>query len=217
MRAVEFAATERWTAMAEEMVGLGYWRLDADTRAIQWSANMYRIFGFDPSAPPTLEEAMSRIHPADSEAVNITLEQALIGSDGPTRSRLVMPDGSVRFIEGRNGVERDAAGRVVAVFGTTLDVTDRTLAESKVIESERRYRLLTDNATDIIFSLKPDGAVIFVSPAISRILGHDPADPDTLLARLGGTPGELSTRLLILELAGDIERLPGGMVQRVTK
>lgn len=53
--------------------------------------------------------------------------------------------------------------------------------------------------------------------ALLAALGHDPADPDTLLARLGSTPGELSTRLLMLELAGDIERLPGGMVQRVTK
>lgn len=53
--------------------------------------------------------------------------------------------------------------------------------------------------------------------ALLAALGHDPADPDTLLARLGGTPGELSTRLLMLELAGSIERLPGGMVQRVMK
>lgn len=46
-------------------------------------------------------------------------------------------------------------------------------------------------------------------------LGHDPVEPDILLARLGWSPGELSARLLMLELAGRVERLPGGLVQRI--
>jgi len=51
--------------------------------------------------------------------------------------------------------------------------------------------------------------------ALLAALGHDPVEPDALLARVGGTPGELGTRLLLLELAGQLERLPGGLVQRV--
>jgi DNA processing protein len=46
-------------------------------------------------------------------------------------------------------------------------------------------------------------------------LGHDPVEPDVLQARLGWSPGELSARLLVLELAGRVERLPGGLVQRI--
>jgi DNA processing protein len=53
--------------------------------------------------------------------------------------------------------------------------------------------------------------------ALLAALGHDPVEPDTLLATLGGTPGELSTRLLMLELAGMVERLPGGRLQRLVK
>ena len=48
-------------------------------------------------------------------------------------------------------------------------------------------------------------------------LGHDPVEPDALLALVGGTPAELSTRLLMLELAGTIERLPGGHFQRIMR
>jgi DNA processing protein len=53
--------------------------------------------------------------------------------------------------------------------------------------------------------------------ALLAALGHDPVEPDALLAMLGGTPGELGTRLLMLELAGMVERLPGGMFQRLVK
>lgn len=46
-------------------------------------------------------------------------------------------------------------------------------------------------------------------------LGHEPLDVDTLLERTGGTVGQLSMGLLALEMAGMIERLPGGKVQRI--
>jgi DNA processing protein len=48
-------------------------------------------------------------------------------------------------------------------------------------------------------------------------LGHDPVEPDALLARLGWSIGEMSACLLVLEIAGRVERLPGGVVQRVFK
>jgi len=46
-------------------------------------------------------------------------------------------------------------------------------------------------------------------------LGHEPVDIDTLLLRSGSTVGALSLELLALEMAGLLERLPGGKVQRV--
>jgi DNA processing protein len=48
-------------------------------------------------------------------------------------------------------------------------------------------------------------------------IGHDPVDPDLLLDTLGISAATLSSRLLMLELDGMVERLPGGRVQRVVK
>lgn len=53
--------------------------------------------------------------------------------------------------------------------------------------------------------------------ALLDALGHDPVDPDMLQIRLGCPMGELAGRLLVLELAGQVERLPGGLLQRVWK
>lgn len=63
----------------------------------------------------------------------------------------------------------------------------------------------------------PAAAASADDDSLLAALGHDPVDPDTLLALVGGTPGELSTRLLLLELAGTIERLPGGQFQRIVR
>jgi DNA processing protein len=46
-------------------------------------------------------------------------------------------------------------------------------------------------------------------------LGHEARDVDDLLERLGTSIGQLSMGLLALEMAGLIERLPGGKVQRI--
>jgi DNA processing protein len=63
----------------------------------------------------------------------------------------------------------------------------------------------------------PEAASSAGDDSLLAALGHDPVEPDTLLALVGGTPGELSTRLLLLELAGTVERLPGGQFQRVVR
>ncbi|MBC7938156.1 MAG: DNA-protecting protein DprA, partial [Chitinophagaceae bacterium] len=45
-------------------------------------------------------------------------------------------------------------------------------------------------------------------------MGFDPTTLDALMARTGWPPSELSARLLELELAGEVARLPGGLYQR---
>jgi DNA processing protein len=88
---------------------------------------------------------------------------------------------------------------------------------------------LVDSAADVLeaMALSPlarpavataaPAAVSSAEAALLAALGHDPVEPDVLLAAMGGTPGELSSNLLLLELAGMVERLPGGRVQRVVK
>ena len=49
-------------------------------------------------------------------------------------------------------------------------------AERQARDREERFRLITENAGDVIVSLEPDGRMQFVSPAITRVLGWAPAD-----------------------------------------
>lgn len=51
--------------------------------------------------------------------------------------------------------------------------------------------------------------------ALLRLLGFDPASLDALQARSGLPTAELQARLMALELAGHVARLPGGLFQRI--
>lgn len=43
-------------------------------------------------------------------------------------------------------------------------------------ESEAKFRLLAENSTDLIFSVGADGAITWVSPSITPLLGWEPAE-----------------------------------------
>ncbi|KQP80323.1 hypothetical protein ASF57_18255 [Methylobacterium sp. Leaf117] len=67
--------------------------------------------------------------------------------------RADLPDGSVLF--------------------TCSDITQRRASEAAVQDSERRYRLLAENATDIIVWCDLDTTRRYVSPAMTSVLGYD--------------------------------------------
>ena len=86
---------------------------------------------------------LQRLHPEDREAVSKTLAKAL-SSEGTyeTEYRVVLPDGRMRWIASRGGVEFDANGKPVLMRGAALDITTRKQAHAALARSEQRYRSL---------------------------------------------------------------------------
>ena len=65
-------------------------------------------------------------------------------------------------------------GRGAAVSHT--EITRRVLAEKTLRQSEAHYRALIENEVDVVTILKPDGTIMFESPALERILGYTPEE-----------------------------------------
>jgi diguanylate cyclase (GGDEF)-like protein/PAS domain S-box-containing protein len=60
------------------------------------------------------------------------------------------------------------------LFSTWRDVTERHLQAARVAESEQRFRLLAENAADIVLVVK-DGVVDWISPSVERAFGSPPS------------------------------------------
>lgn len=166
----------RWAEMAEELAGVGYWRVDASTTTIAWSPNMARMMGFDHGVPPSLDEAMSRIHPEDRKDADTRLESNLAGKTALTTLRVIWDNGEVRHLEIRNACEFDDAGKVVAILGAAVDITDLVRMQESLAESEQHFRQLADACPDIITQCDMDGKLTYLSPAVTDMLGYEASE-----------------------------------------
>src|SRR6266853_3664222 len=137
---------EAWLAQAQRLSRTGTWVLDGTTRRfLYWSDESYRIWGFDPlQGHPDREDVWGRIHPADRERVWGGVQEALREKrDFLSEFRILLPDGTVKYLEINAHHEFSSLGALLEVICTNVDVTDRKYAQD---EHERLRQLETDLA-----------------------------------------------------------------------
>jgi len=89
---------------------------------------------------------------------------------------MISRDGEWRWVLERGKVvERDSAGDPLRVVGTLLDLTERKYAEIAIEDSEKKFRLLAENSSDIIWTCDPAWNLTFVSPSVEYLLEYSPA------------------------------------------
>jgi PAS domain S-box-containing protein len=163
--------------MAGSLASIGHWRLDMTTYSSVWSNEVFRIHGLQVGAPPPLAQAMDFYHPDDRARVQAVLDEAVAGRrDFAYNARLVRADGLIRHVVAQGQVELNDAGVAIGMFGVFQDVTDRAVAEETLRDSEARFRLITEQASDMITLITVDGTCLFMSPASQTILGLSPAE-----------------------------------------
>jgi PAS domain S-box-containing protein len=115
------------------LTGSSCWRPPSDE--LIWSKEMFRIFAFDPHTTPTVDMVRARIHPEDLTHFNHTVECAVRdGQDFAVEPRLLMPDGSIKYLQVLTHAFRDEQGNVIEFIGAVKDVTERKQTESDLNE-----------------------------------------------------------------------------------
>lgn len=66
----------------------------------------------------------------------------------------------------------EAAGTPLYMIAEMKDITDRKLAEKKILEEHYLYNLISQNTPDLISLADPEGTIHYVSPSIERVLGY---------------------------------------------
>lgn len=112
----------------------------------------------------------------DLELVRSKLDLRKRGISDQYEVRLRRRDGTLMWAEVGGAPIFDAEGEVVGSIGVYNDVTVRREAEQALRDSEARYRVMADNATDLIARSDPHGALLYASPAIETILGYAPVE-----------------------------------------
>lgn len=129
---------------AQRIAGLGSWVLDLRSDALDWSDEIYRIFGLEPQAfGATYTAFLEHVHPQDRERVEQAVQESLSG-DAPydLDHRIVRADGGERIVHERARVERDRAGEPLRMVGTVQDVTETRQVQQELERLNRSLRTL---------------------------------------------------------------------------
>lgn len=163
--------------LAEEIAGLGHWRYDLKTKRLEVSAKMFEIYGLPVVERPSLTTFLDAIHPDEQAAHQARIAERLRTGQAAhnVQNRIVRPTGQERWVSGSSIIVSDGQGDP-AFMGTVRDITDERAAQLALSHSEARYRQLADNASDIIASFDPAGAIVFISPACQAVLGYAPEE-----------------------------------------
>lgn len=142
---------------AQRMACIGSWDLDLLNNKLTWSEEIFRIFEIDREQfEPSYTAFLASIHPEDRDAVNEAYRQSLVTRE-PYRitHRLRMPDGRIKHVLEQCATHYSPDGKSLRSVGTVQDITERTIAENRLVESKSLLRGIIESTTDFIWSVDP--------------------------------------------------------------
>jgi PAS domain S-box len=114
-----------------------------------------------------------RIHPDDRDRVRETVQEAVRQkTDFTTEFRILLPDGTVKYLEGTSHHLFSSEGALLEAMTSTVDVTQRKRTEQALRESERSLRSAIDGIPGLVAILAPNGDLEAVNRQIFEYCGQ---------------------------------------------
>ncbi|WP_229590904.1 PAS domain-containing sensor histidine kinase [Pseudodesulfovibrio sediminis] len=139
------------------------------------SSSVERFFGYtlkEHKLEPLLFKRI--VHPDWREYFDEMWEELNNGIIRPDYElQYVHKSGDVRWVNQRLVLHRDAMGTPVAVEGIATDITARKIAEQALRANEEKFRFLTENITDVIWTLDLDLNFTYTTPSVKEVWGYD--------------------------------------------
>jgi PAS domain S-box-containing protein len=128
----------------ESLAAVGMWQTNDKGEDVYWSDEFYRLHGLKPqSIHPSAELRLSMIHPDDQSTFLREFKQASqVGACYAVEKRLLLHDGSVKWVLSKGEVRRDSRTSVISRIGVIIDITTQKLAELEKSTLERRMYVL---------------------------------------------------------------------------
>ena len=114
-------------ALALDAGGFGTWRWDVATGRVEWDTKLEQLYGLEPGTfDGTFDAYTALLHPDDLEKTLATVQEAMrTKTSYVVDHRVVWPDGSVHWVQGKGRVILDTDGEVAGTIGCTADVSEQ--------------------------------------------------------------------------------------------
>ena len=112
------------------------------------------------AAPHTWLDA---VHPDDRQRIERAFVQQSDVRGHEEEFRIILPDGSIRWILNRSFPALDEAGKACRLAGVAKDITRRKHSDIALHESEKRLQSILDNTTAVMYLKDLEGRYVLVN------------------------------------------------------
>lgn len=156
---------------------IGTWDWNIQTGELIWSERIPGLFGYpEDKLEATYEHFLESVYPDDRqkviEAVNNCVEH---GFEYNIEHRCLWPDGTVRWLLERGDVVRAEDGTPLNMLGVVQDITNRKLAEFRILEKQARlviFNHIIENVADAVITIDCAGNIGSFNPAAEKLFGY---------------------------------------------
>ena len=177
----------------QRLANMGSWVLNLSDQTAEWSENCFTIYGYEAfEFEPTFEHVRKSVHPDDwhiiEEGIDIVFKTK---TNHVSEMRIILPDGTIKWLL-NTIVPMIQDDKIVKLNGINIDITERKIAENKIIELNKKLLKLNSDKDRFI-----------------SILGHDLKNPFNNILGLSEILARDITDLKtedILKIAGNINK-----------
>jgi len=170
----ELRHKEETLKRAQAVAHMGSWQWDIATNELQWSREVFNIYGLDPeTCTPDYSIVTDAMHPDSREEFQAAIEATLKG-EAPFEMdySLVRPDGEVRTVHTKGEVLFDEAGQPLQMLGTVYDITERKKYEAEM----QKLAVITEQSAEGIAVADMKGYITFSNQAWAAMHGYEPQE-----------------------------------------
>ncbi|WP_440947665.1 PAS domain S-box protein [Methanosarcina sp. T3] len=154
---------------AQEMAHIGNWERNFVTGKLNWSDEMYRIFGLKPQeSEVNYGLFLSHLHPDDQDYVDNTVKGALSGKPFSIDHRLILANGEERIANSKGETVFDKENNPVRIRGTTQDITDLRIVEEKI----KTLANIVESSLDAVGTSSLDGIILSWNKGAEQVYGY---------------------------------------------
>lgn len=170
----ELKKAQELLTKAERIAELGSWDWNLQTNELEWSEEIYRLFGLTRLVfGGTYQAFLDSVHPEDRDYVIGEVNKALNEDNHYSIDhRILRPDGTVYWVHEEAEVSADEAGKPIRMIGTVHNITSRKLTEQMLRAAEAKFRGLIEYAHDAIIVMNEQGRIEFANQQFSKWFGY---------------------------------------------